>query len=294
MWIKRLSTTILFTVLATSVNASEAKKVFSLGVIADCQYADQDDKGVRLYRNAKNKLADAVTELNKLPLHSVVHLGDFIDKGWSSFDTLQPIVDSSKHHFHHALGNHDFDVADDKKRLVPERMGLTSRYYSVEKSNWRFVFVDGNDISHHAWPKASAEHKQSIETYNALYAGKATYNGALGQRQLNWLDDELKKAKQAQQKVMLFGHFPVYPENVHNLWNDKKIMELLEQHDNVVAWVNGHYHKGNFATKNGITYLTIKGMLDTKETAYAVFDFYPDKVEVKGVGRQQSYSIPLL
>lgn len=72
------------------------KPLFSIGAIADCQYADEPDAGKRMYRSASEKLREAVAAFNKLDLAFVVHLGDFIDGDWHSYDTILPIAQASK------------------------------------------------------------------------------------------------------------------------------------------------------------------------------------------------------
>ena len=41
-------------------------------------------------------------------------------------------------------------------------------------------------------------------------------------------------------------------------------------------------------------YLTLKGMVDTKKTSYAVIEVYPDRLVVKGFGRETNRDLPLL
>lgn len=60
-----------------------------------------------------------------------MHLGDFIDRDWKSFDVVVPIYDQLKAPHYHVLGNHDFSVAENKKVEVPKRLGLTSRYIAL-------------------------------------------------------------------------------------------------------------------------------------------------------------------
>ena len=62
---------------------------------------------------------------------------------------------------YHALGNHDFDVADEYKAKVPERMGMKSKYYDFKVEGWRFIVLDGNDVSFHAYPKDSLEYQNA-------------------------------------------------------------------------------------------------------------------------------------
>ena len=71
--------------------------------------------------------------------------------------TLEPIATKLRSKLHHALGNHDFDVADDLKAKVPETLGLENGYYSFRKNQFRFVVIDTTDVSSYRTPGGSAE-----------------------------------------------------------------------------------------------------------------------------------------
>ncbi len=277
---------------ATDTGGME-KPLLTLGAMADCQHADQPDAGVRLYRRSPEKLKAAVADYNGHALNYVVHLGDFIDTDWASFDTLEPITAALKHPLYHVLGNHDFSVADDQKARVPERLGLSSRYYDFTVAQWRFIVVDGNDLSLHGWPKDSARHAESARLHAEHYADKPTWNGAVGAEQLAWIEATIQAAQKAGESVVLYCHFPVYPLDVHNLWNADEVVAMLERYPAVKAWINGHNHRGNYGEKAGIHFLTLKGMVDTKENAYAYLRVYADRIEVEGVGRQEDFVLPL-
>ncbi|MBN12221.1 MAG: hypothetical protein CMI17_04355 [Opitutaceae bacterium] len=97
--------------------------LFKFGAIADRQYCDCDGTR-RQYRLSPDKLMSCVKDLNTKDLTHVVHLGDFIDKDWESFDVVIPIIDGLKAPVRHVLGNYDFSVADEFKDRVPKRLGL--------------------------------------------------------------------------------------------------------------------------------------------------------------------------
>ena len=48
-----------------------------------------------------------VKELNTHDLKFVIHLGDFIDRDYDSFDKVLPIYQTLKMPAYHASGNHD-------------------------------------------------------------------------------------------------------------------------------------------------------------------------------------------
>ena len=274
------------------IQLNAAEPLFRFGAIADCQYCDKTS-GTRKYSDSPRKLRECVAHYNKLDLAFVVHLGDFIDRDFASFDVVGPIFGQLKAPRYHVLGNHDFSVADDKKALVPKRMGLKNRYYDFTHKGWRFIVLDGNDISTYAYPANDPRTAEAKAFHRRLKAGTPNWNGGLSQTQLKWVKAKLEAATKAKERVILFCHFPVHPPNVHNLWNATTVTELLAKYPCVAAYMNGHNHSGNYGQQAGIHYLTLNGMVDTHTTAYGIIEVHKDRLELKGVGRQKDRTLPL-
>ena len=287
----------IFLFLAATLHSLKAdprpgSPLFRFGAVADCQYCEATSK-VRKYSLSPKKLTACVEHYNKMELSFVVHLGDFIDRDFESFDKVVPIYNRLKAPHYHVLGNHDFEVADDKKALVPAKLGLKQRYYDFARQGWRFIAIDGNDVSLYAWPQSNPRTKAAAEYYKSLKPRPPSWNGALGDEQLKWVEAKLQAATKAKERVMLFCHFPVYPKNNHNLWNAGALIDLLSRYPCVAAYVNGHNHAGNYGQRDGIHYLTLKGMVDTEKTSYAVIEVYADRLVVKGFGRETNRALPL-
>jgi len=271
------------------VGASESDKPqLSFGVIADPQYADVEPRGSRFYRNSLEKMKSAVAELNKHDLEFVATLGDVIDRNIVSFNDIMPIYKTLKAPQRFVLGNHDFTVDDKDKSRVLEHLGMKDSYYSETKGVWHFIYLDGTDVSPYRHPKESAETKAAKKKLQLMKAEKLPqakpYSGALGTDQLKWFAAELDKAKAAKKPVIVFNHFPVFPLNDgYNLWNDMDVVTLIAKYPNVVACMNGHRHKGNYAVNKGCHYVNFKGMVETKnKSAFAVVRCYSDRIEVDG------------
>ncbi len=266
---------------------------YSFGVIADCQYCKEAGKGVRKYAKSDTKLAECVSHLNTLDLAYTIHLGDFIDRDWESFDVVTPIYNRLNMPHYHVLGNHDFSVVDEKKSAVIKKMEMPNDYYDFEVKGWRFIVLNGNDISFHAYPKDSENYKLAVEYYTQNKLDNPKWNGALGVTQLNWLKAVLEKATKNEEQVVLYCHFPVYPENRHNLWNAKEVIDIIEDYPCVKAYINGHNHEGNYGQKNGVHYLTMKGMVDTEESAYGVIKVNKEYLIIEGYGRELNRTLQL-
>lgn len=266
---------------------------FRIGVVTDVQYADQDDTPPHLYRTSPARLREAVAAFNRTGVDFAVHLGDFINGDWKSYDAVLPIAGALKTPWHFVLGNHDFSVADDKKSQVPAKLGMPARHFSFEHKGWVFVVLDGNDLSTYAWPEGSAELAHSKTVHDEKFPAAKTWNGGIGPEQLRWLDQTLAAADAQHRKVALLCHFPLLAQDDVVLWNATEVLAHIEPHACVKLWFNGHVHEGSYAERAGIHHLNFKGMLDEPEATYAVLSFYPDRIEVAGAGREPNRTLML-
>lgn len=265
-----------------------ASPLFTFGLIADVQYADYEPKGTRYYRASVEKFNEAIDFFNTRELAFIVHVGDIIDRDEESFEVMLPIIERSKVPHYHVLGNHDFPVP---YLRVLAKLGLERGYYDFGHQGWRFIVLDANELSIYANPEGSKAYQEASRMLEALTARGAVnaqeWNGAISRQQLDWLAKTLETSAQAGEQAVIINHFPAYPENVHNFWNDREVIGLLEQHEHVVAYFNGHNHAGNYGVKRGIHYVTLHGVVETpNSSAYGVAEVYPDRLEIYGFERE--------
>ncbi len=270
--------------------------LFSFGVITDAQYGEYSPSAGRHYAQSLVKLQEAIDTFNLLSLDFVIQLGDLIEKDFKNFDTVLSIYHRLKAPTRHVLGNHDYQVADSLKHLVPAKLGLQSTWYKFTRPGWRFIVLDGNDLSFYA-PGDSARQQETMSTFNSAKAAEKTnakeWNGALSTHQFKWLKEELDLAQGAEESVIIFSHFPVWPPDKHNVWNDKDLLGALGASPAVRAYVSGHNHTGGYGRKGIIHFITLNAMVNTREyNAFAVVDVYADKMVIKGFGREPSRELP--
>jgi len=296
---------ILLLILIITLSNCKSKKEqvteypeFEIGVVADCQYCNCEAAGIRFYKKSPERLRKAVNILNEHTLEYSVHLGDFIDQHFESFDSVAPIWNSLNSKGYHVLGNHDFSVVDSLKPLVFQKMNIKNRYYSIVKNNWRFIMLDGNDLSIHG--ALSEDKKQQTDSLFRLLSDKnrpnlKEWNGGLSNEQLTWIERELKLATENEERVGFYCHFPVLgEEQAHNLWNYEQLLNIIEKYDCVKFYFNGHNHAGSYVQRNGVHYLNFKGMVDTEDsTSFATVSIRSDSLLVKGFGREPSRSLKI-
>lgn len=289
------------TVAATAISSAESttspkeKPLLSFGLMADCQYVDADQVGTRFYRESPRKLAEAIHELNKCDLAFTFHLGDFIDRDFKSFADLKPIVAKLKSRLYHVLGNHDFEVAENLRSKVPAELGLTDTYYAIRQAGFRFLFLDTTEVSTYRYPAGDARTAMAKAELKKLSASGKSYaqpwNSRASDAQLTWLAGQLEEATSARESVLVFGHHPVLPEEAHCSWNRSALDQLLRKFPCCKAYLNGHRHSGGYKAKEGLHYLTLHGMLDTKDNAFSCARLFPSRLEIRGFGRQPSRTL---
>ena len=121
---------------------------------------------------------------------------------------MVPIYNRLKADHYHVLGNHDYEVADESKANVPGVLGLKECYYHFVRKGYRFIVLDGNDVSLHAYPAGDPRFVQAKAYHAKLPKGTPEWNGALGQGQMKWLKKNLIEAERLGERVVLFCHFP--------------------------------------------------------------------------------------
>ncbi|KWV50063.1 phosphatase [Rhizobium altiplani] len=274
--------------------------ILRFGVVADSQYAAREPHvGMnRHYARSFAKLSAAVEVFNGEELSFVITLGDIIDRDFESFDDILPVYDRLRHENFFLLGNHDFSVAADRLADVAARVGLASTYYSFARQGWRFIVLDGNEVSTFAPPEGHPYRDIAARRLAELRAAGAVnaqeWNAMPSDEQVAWLSDQINKARAAGERVIVMNHYPVYPPNAHDSWDRERIITLLTAHEHVAAYFSGHNHAGNFGTLEGCHFLNFKGMVDTEtENTFAIVEIWADRIEVHGFGREDSRTLKL-
>lgn len=286
-------------VSATKAGATPAgAPIISFGLTTDVQYADADPQGERHFRESIPKLKAAVADLAQEMLPFTLHLGDVIDRDFSSFATILPLFGPLGHPVRHLLGNHDYTVAEAEKSRIVSTLGMPADYYAFTASGVRFVMLDTNDLSTYKHPAGSAPDRESEAEIRKLTAANSSnaksWNGGVSSTQLAWLDKELATADAAKMPAIVCGHHPILPEEGHQAWNNRAIFGMLERHPSARAYLCGHNHAGAEVISNAVPCITFKSILHEPEvTAYAVLRLFKDRLVIDGRGREKSREIKL-
>lgn len=270
---------------------AQQKDNITLGILTDCQYCNCEPGEDRFYPYSLKKLDSCVTFFNSQNLDAVFHLGDIIDHGFSNYDSVNAHFQKFNAPVFYVMGNHDYAVKDEEKNEVLKKLRIKDAYYSVIIGNWQFIVLNGDDLSFLS-PQNDIQKKERntliIDLMQGLRCNFMPWNGGIGSAQMTWLENELKEAEVNKRKVIVLCHFPVYPQDCYNLWNDQAMLSLIWKHPAVKAYFNGHFHAGNYGFRHGVHFVNFKGMVQTPTNAYAKVTLTADSIFIDGYGREPS------
>jgi hypothetical protein len=267
-----------------------------------------------------NRLNVAVKEWNKrTTLDWGVIVGDVIDfDNIKYFDTNTPYTDKNQwpdennidenmdNHWSNTnaileewekrivIGNHEYYIPDEleidgkpvskpdsvyKKFLGKE---ATVGYYHYHYEGFRFIVLDG-DNSYVNFVHGTQEHTKALAYYNDM-AGNAKqwWNAGISITQRLWLMDILDESHRMNEPVIVMCHYPIHSiDDNHALLNSKELQNIIGGYSNVVMWLNGHNHKGDYAYKKveNRHHVGLKGMQNDGDSWYQM-NFTPTNVIV--------------
>uniref|UniRef100_A0A5B7BZP1 Manganese-dependent ADP-ribose/CDP-alcohol diphosphatase n=1 Tax=Davidia involucrata TaxID=16924 RepID=A0A5B7BZP1_DAVIN len=305
------------------VSPQGKQPLLSFGIISDVQYADIPDGrsfiGVpRYYRHSILVLQRAVRKWNNhRKLKFVLQFGDTVD-GFcpkdQSLNAVKKVVDEFETFngpVYHMIGNHCLYNLPRDKLLpllkIPRCDGCA--YYDFSPiPEYRFVVLDGYDISAIGWPQNHPNTLQALEFLReknpnseknspmglvGLERRFLMFNGAVGKEQLEWLDGVLQDATQSNQKVVVCCHLPLDPGASSQealLWNYNEVMDVIHRYNCVKVCLAGHDHKGGHSIdSHGVHHRVLEAALECPPgtDAFGYIDVFDDRLSLIGTDRME-------
>ncbi|CAI5474112.1 unnamed protein product, partial [Closterium sp. Yama58-4] len=117
----------------------------------------------------------------------------------------------------------------------------------------------------------------------------ASWNGAVGRAQMEWLRQELRHAEEHGERVVVALHHPIAVGSAPDdllAWNHQEICDVLVNSPPVALVLAGHYHPGGYVCMRGKHFLTLEAILEAPEgsEAHGIMDMYGDRIELRGCG----------
>lgn len=166
----------------------------------------------------------------------------------------------------------------------PRRVPLTARQYVA-------AHLDPQHTGH--GPVGHGYTRANLESGNLYYTFRVSekvigisldstdpgghYQGSLGTTQLNWLDGVLKQHKD--EYALVFSHHPSW--SMDNTTPDPasprdkrhggdEVIALLQRHNNVLAWINGHSHRNRIRPRGTFWEIATASHIDYPQLARVI------------------------
>ena len=281
------------------------KPEVTFGVIADCQFASgtpdfvgkiwgSDQMFRECYSLSPKKFQEAFDTFKQNDdVEFVLHLGDYVDRNLDDARVLDDISNKSGIEVKHLIGNHDLWATGGDVQRTMKMLKMGSRYISEHiggnDSHYRLIRLDSNELGPLEHKKGTIGHQIGVKAVENMrkegLLQAYEWNGGFSERQLDWLDVELSHAEKLGEVAILSAHHQIFPPHVLDALNATEIIDVIDAHNNVGVFLNGHNHGGAFGTNNGVNYETLPGMLSGDDNAFGIVSGYDERLEIEGYGR---------
>ena len=201
---------------------SKIKKPIKLGMIADLHQDVMHDGPTRL-----KAFLDAMKEEKP---DALLQLGDFAYPSKKN-EVVTKAFEKAHSKALHVLGNHEIDGGHSFDQ-VAKLWGMKGRYYTENVNGLELIVLDCNEK-----PK---NHKGGYPKY-------------VGQKQLEWLEKQLKTLKGP---ILVISHQPLAgPGSIDNAGEVQALLDAAA--DKVLLAVNGHTHIDHVARAGKLSYLHV-------------------------------------
>lgn len=269
-------------VLATSSQAEDEtrKPALTLGLLTDIHYADKPPRGTRHYRDSLAKAEEATEFFKQNQPDLILCLGDLIDAAPSLDEeiahlrTISATLDKSGIPRRHVIGNHCVHTLTKEEFFKHAGLNQTQGHFSEEQQGIRLIVLDA------CFNREMASYQRKNFDWK---------DSNIPAEQLRWLRAELKKSDKP---AVVFVHqrIDIPPADPHAVKQSPQVRRILEESRKVTAVFQGHSHKNELNSIQGIEYCTLAAMIEgdgLENNAYSLLDIYPDgSMRLKGYRKQ--------
>lgn len=178
----------------------------------------------------RDSLVKEVCEM-KDELAAVIIEGDVLGDELTMFDRFRSVLGRAGVPQYYVAGNHDmdFDAPDDAHSFDTFRREFGPEYYSFDIGMVHFIIMD--DVKYPCGPEDNLD---GLHDFCAEDAGRPDYTGAISERQLTWLKNDLAHVPK-DKLIHLHFHIPIHSfidQNLvkHGVANVVELYETLGCH----------------------------------------------------------------
>jgi len=224
-------------------------------------------------------LQHAVTEYNERALDWGIVLGDMIDiddGDWTNTDLMLSAWRQLQAPKYYCLGNHEFGVPDTDNGGNMKHLSVYGKYgfgekafYSFRHKGFRFITLIG-DWRYKDYHPSLPEYQVAKDYYDDISGTHRDWNSAVSLNQRAWLMDLLDESLALNEPVVCMCHDPIHnpADTGHAMFNSQEMLDILDGYPNVVMWLNGHNHSGDYAKLGTRHHLNLSGLVEGENNWY--------------------------
>lgn len=235
-------------------------------VIGDCHHSHAGNRcKTRDCTTAKRRLETLISELNEQELDFVMSLGDLGD-GCSDDEIpeMLEVFKTSKNPVYFTIGNHDLHRRSATE--VAKLFGIPAPFYDFKIKNFRLIVLNAFERSRYSY-----ENKEDMDYFwNYFESHKwrrlQEWPGFMTDASYEKLKNILDDAKKNDENVIMFSHVPALgrASDEHAFIPDSvRLLNLMDNYDNIRAYIAGHMHFGGFRFRNGVLHKTMQALCET-------------------------------
>ena len=275
---------------------STNKSVLRFGIITDIHYALESN----IAAAPDEDLRACLDCFKNHQLDFLLQLGDLIQGGDTSKEEelrhVCALLDEFQAPVRHVLGNHC--LALPREELLAA-LRLHNPFYSFSLHGYRFIVLDGMDVSVLRTPETDEELR--ILAFFRAHPELHDYCGAVGTKQKVWLKHELERAEQAGEIIIALCHFPLLPETTDQkhglLWNHNEIVDLLASSPALKVCLGGHFHHGGYKYYRGkhfVVFPAFVNRLEHPDFTCGTAKVSPERMIIRNQADMVIYDLPFL
>jgi predicted phosphodiesterase len=216
---------------------------------------------------------------------AIVCLGDIVDAAptveieAAYLKTITAAMDESGIPRHHVLGNHCVSTLTKAEFFEHGKTTTKAGHFSFDLGDVHFVILD-------------ACYNSKMEPYGRNNFAWTDTN--IPPSQQAWLTEDLDKTDK---KTVVFAHqrLDLKPEVNYAVKQCVAIRSILEKSKKILAVFQGHSHKNELKTINGIPYCTLAAVVEgsgVENNSYSLLDVMNDgKLVLKGYRKQEDRAL---
>jgi len=245
------------------------KPTATIGLLTDVHYADKPPKGTRFYRDSLEKAKQAAAFFTQAKPDLLICLGDLIDAAptleeeTSNLRTISRLLDQSGIPRRHVLGNHCVHSLTKAEFFKSSKLEQKAGHFTEVIGGTRLIILD-------------ACFNGDMQPYQRKNFEWTDTN--VPPAQIQWLENELTESSEP---AVVFVHqrLDLDPADKHTVNQSPEIRAVLEASGKVSAVFQGHSHKNELKSIQGIDYCTLAALIEgsgVENNAYGLLEIYPD------------------